>query len=92
MFVVDASVALKWFLIDEPYSDESIKLLNSNIILIAPDMVLVEVSNAAWKAVRQGRFSEYNARMITDKLQSLFSRLIPVSELIKGGGEHLILY
>ena len=47
MFVVDASVALKWFLIDEPYSDESVRLLNGNIVLIAPEMVLVEVSNAA---------------------------------------------
>ncbi len=83
MFVVDASIALKWFLIDEPYSDESIKLLNGNIALIAPDLVLIEVSNAAWKSVRQGRFTERNARMITEKLQSLFSRLIPTSELIK---------
>ena len=33
--------------------------------------------------MRQGRFAERNARMITDKLQSLFSTLVPTSELIK---------
>ena len=83
MFVIDASVAIKWFLTDEPFADESIRLLESNASLIAPDFLLVEVSNVAWKTVRQGRMTEITARAITDKLPSVFQMLSPTPLLIK---------
>ena len=44
MFVIDASVALKWFLIDEQYSDESLRLLNSNIVLITLKWFLLKLA------------------------------------------------
>jgi predicted nucleic acid-binding protein len=52
MYVVDASLAVKWF-IPEPLSDEAMKLLanfRSKISdLTAPDLIVVEVGSALWK-------------------------------------------
>ncbi len=46
--VVDASVAVKWF-IPERGSIEAIKLLNSSNQLFAPDIIRPEVGNILWK-------------------------------------------
>jgi predicted nucleic acid-binding protein len=56
MIVVDASVGLKWFLV-EPGRTEARMLLDSGEALIAPDLLIAEVCNAAWRAARQGRLS-----------------------------------
>ena len=51
-FVVDASVAVKWF-IPEPDSDKAYILLNDFLLhglaLIAPDHLVSEVGNTLWK-------------------------------------------
>ena len=52
--VVDASVALKWF-VDEDGSDRAVALLDGDEPLIAPDLVVAEVCNAAWKSLRRRR-------------------------------------
>jgi predicted nucleic acid-binding protein len=50
--VVDASVAAKWFL-PEPYKDKAEKplrdFIGEKIDLIAPDLIVAEVSNLLWK-------------------------------------------
>ncbi len=50
--VVDASVALKW-MVKELRSDLAIDLLNSAESLVAPELVVAEVCNAAWKSLRR---------------------------------------
>lgn len=52
-FVVDASVALKWFL-PEPDSDKADGLLRDETDLIAPGLIWVELANAVWKNARMG--------------------------------------
>lgn len=47
-FVVDASVAIKWF-VPEKGSIEAIKLLHSGCRLFAPDIIRPEVGNIIWK-------------------------------------------
>jgi predicted nucleic acid-binding protein len=51
-YVIDASVALKWFLSEEE-SDGADALfeafLRNRIELLAPDVLLLEVANALWK-------------------------------------------
>ena len=48
--VVDASVALRWcFQLNG--SDRAEELLRSDDHLIAPDLVIAEITNAAWKFV-----------------------------------------
>ena len=45
--VIDASVALKWF-VEEQGSDKARGLLSREERLIAPELLLAEVFNAAW--------------------------------------------
>jgi predicted nucleic acid-binding protein len=45
ILVIDASVALKWF-VDEPRRDQTRDVLGSDFDLVAPDLILVEVANA----------------------------------------------
>ena len=47
-FVVDASVALKWF-VEEDGSERAAALLASKDLLIAPDLIVPEVCDAAGK-------------------------------------------
>ena len=52
-FVVDASVAVKWYLPEE-HSDCAARLCRSGTVLEAPDLLHGEVGNALWKRVRRG--------------------------------------
>jgi predicted nucleic acid-binding protein len=58
MPVVDASVALKWFLADEPDADLALMILAGGAALTAPDIIVAEVCNAAWKSARLGRITQ----------------------------------
>lgn len=48
--VVDASVAVKWYL-PEDMSDAALGLLGSGFMLHAPDLLRAELANAFWKRV-----------------------------------------
>ena len=67
LFVVDASVAAKWFLPRdrETLVDEAFSLLDKygkkEVLFIVPDLFWVELANVIWKAVRLGRFSKASA-------------------------------
>jgi predicted nucleic acid-binding protein len=54
--VVDASVAIKWF-VPEPLSDEAERLLDGGDVLFAPDFLLIEFGNIMWKKVRLGELA-----------------------------------
>ena len=53
MLVVDASVAVKWFL-DEPGDREARTLVEGIEPLIAPELIVAEVLNAIWKRLMAG--------------------------------------
>lgn len=53
MIVVDASVAVKWFL-NEAYSKDALALLSADEKLIAPQLVAYEVAGAFVRARRRG--------------------------------------
>ena len=55
-WVVDASVAVKWF-VDEAHSATARAVLASGQPLIAPDLIVPETCNTAWKKVRRGDIS-----------------------------------
>lgn len=52
-YVVDASVAVKW-LIAEPLSDESARLLDADVTLLAPDLLFAEATSALAAKHRHG--------------------------------------
>lgn len=51
-FVVDASVAAKWF-IPEIHSAAASRFLDPEILLCAPDLIVPEFGNVLWKKVRR---------------------------------------
>ena len=53
LFVVDASVAVKWML-PEPLSREAMRLQSPSDQLHAPSFFEIELANVLWKKVRQG--------------------------------------
>ncbi|MBI3210837.1 MAG: type II toxin-antitoxin system VapC family toxin [Candidatus Solibacter usitatus] len=61
MIVVDASVAVKWFL-PEDGSEAAFELLKGKEILIAPDLIRVEVSNAFMRRARKGDITHAEAK------------------------------
>lgn len=61
--VVDASVAVKWFMPEE-LAAEADQLLDSRYALTAPDLLWLEVGSAFWKKVRRGDVDADSARGI----------------------------
>ena len=79
--VVDASVAIKWFL-PEPLSDKAALLLRDSLHagarLTAPDLFIPEVGNALWKrAVLLKDIEEQEARKMFSDLLRLHLTLVP---------------
>lgn len=73
-FVIDASVAVKWFIAEEE-SDKAAQLLTSSQQLIAPDFVIVEVCNAAWKLHRSGRIGAAQVDAVAARIGEFFAEL-----------------
>jgi len=68
LFVLDASVAAKWFLSakDERLTDEALalfsKFVQGEVRFIVPDLFWAELASAFWKAIRLGRFEKSSAQ------------------------------
>lgn len=76
--VVDASVVAKWVM-NEDDSDRALTL-RAETDLIAPSLIVAEVGNALWKAVRRGEVKKLDA---LDALSVAFGPLhaiIPTEE------------
>ena len=69
-FVVDASVAIKWYL-PEPHDDHAALLRRDGAGLDAPDLLYAEVANTLWKRVRRGELTAAAAEAIADSLARL---------------------
>ncbi|MCW5700162.1 MAG: type II toxin-antitoxin system VapC family toxin [Rhodospirillales bacterium] len=78
--VVDASVALKVF-VDELASDQATALVNSGEPLIAPDLVVAELCNAAWRLWRQGELTEQQVHIIAENAPHLFAERVSHDQL-----------
>jgi predicted nucleic acid-binding protein len=65
-FVVDASVAIKWF-VDEPDSAQAARLLRHP--LAAPDLLAPECANILWKKVARAELSPEEAEVIALALE-----------------------
>jgi predicted nucleic acid-binding protein len=80
-FVVDASVALKWFLPDEPLAAEALAIVQDGSALIAPDILIAEVCNGAWRSARLGRIGQDQVDEIAAILPRFFETLIGAAAL-----------
>lgn len=81
MNIVDASIAVKWFVV-EPGHAEALDLIRSETKLFAPDLVLVEVANALRRKFKIGELSEVQWREAVDALPLYFDGLIASTGLL----------
>jgi len=66
LFVVDASVVVKWF-VPEIHSDKARRLLAGPHAYIAPDLLFAETANTIWKKVRRKELTaEDGRRLVAD--------------------------
>jgi predicted nucleic acid-binding protein len=78
--VVDASVAVKWY-VRQPDSAAARLLSEAEESLIAPDMIMAEVANALWRHVKAGETSRSESLRAIASLPSLLSELVPARDL-----------
>jgi predicted nucleic acid-binding protein len=69
-YVLDASIAIKWF-VPEVHSDAARLLLANNHIFLVPDFFFAEVANVLWKRVRRGENTAENARQTLTDLNAI---------------------
>lgn len=63
VFVVDASLVVKWF-VPEVNWLAARKWLDASHDYLAPDLIFPEVGNALWKKVRKGELSPQDAQSL----------------------------
>ncbi len=80
ILVIDASVACKWFF-EEPLSVEARTLAESGEAFAAPDMILVECANAAWRRVSGETVPLSHAQAFLAALPQWFKILVPSGQL-----------
>jgi len=79
--VVDASIVIKWF-VDEPLHENARQILTGREELHAPDLLISEIGNIAWKKIMRGEIGEAHAQSIVSSLHDLPITLHPSVELI----------
>lgn len=68
--VVDASVAIKWF-IPEVHAIDASRLLNKNLQFMAPDLIFAEFGNILWKKCRARELTSNVATEILNDFKRL---------------------
>jgi predicted nucleic acid-binding protein len=79
--VVDASVAAKW-LIEEDDSELARRLLVAGERLVAPDILLAEIANVAWRKHRTGQATAEQAHAMPQSLRLAPVELVPTPALV----------
>ena len=80
-FVVDASVAIKWF-IPEVHSPAAARLLDPRIYLSAPDLIGPELGNTLWKKVRRGEIDPKEASQVLEAFDKTTLEIYPSAVLL----------
>lgn len=74
IFVVDTSVAVKWF-VEEPEHQHAKALLLPGTEIAAPDLLLVEVANVLWRKQRGGHMTAAQVDQALEKLPTFFQHI-----------------
>ena len=81
VFVVDASVVIKWF-VPEVNSEAARRWLDTSHDYLAPDLVFPEAGNAIWKKVRRGELAVDDARRLARDISGAAIEAIPMRGLL----------
>jgi predicted nucleic acid-binding protein len=66
--IIDASVAIKWF-VEEPGSESARHLWRNERHLLAPDLIVPEVCNTIWRKARVGQATPAQADEVVVRMQ-----------------------
>jgi len=80
--VVDASVAIKWY-VPEIYEQEASRLQKSGDTLHAPELVLPEFGNIVWKKVARREITEKEGQKIVTEFSRANLVYHPQRQIIK---------
>ena len=80
-YVVDASIAAKWYL-PEVHADAARRLTTGSHTLHAPDLLYPEFTNILWKRVRRADMSEAEAAATVHALLTVPLQVHPSAPLI----------
>jgi predicted nucleic acid-binding protein len=81
-YVVDASVAVKWY-VPEVHSVEAERLLDPAYDLHAPDLIVPEFGNILWKKVGRAELTAAQARKIVEAFIDVPMFKHPASPLLE---------
>ena len=88
MPVIDASVAAKLYLLDEPDAALAAAYVGDPArTIVGPDFLLAELAAAMRNAARDGRLSRPNALAAVDDLQERITRLVPIGPFVRSALE-----
>lgn len=79
--VVDASVAVKWFL-PEHGAEPAIALLRGGHRLLAPDLLWIEVASVLWIVARRGAITADEAQRVIADTAAFPVEIIPSAALL----------
>ncbi len=82
LYVVDASVAIKWY-VPEIHSETAACLLDGTHEIIAPDLLLPEFGNILWKKVERGQITIETSRTILQEFKAVTLRIYPSEPLLE---------
>lgn len=80
-YVVDANVAIKWYL-PEIHDEAARRLLATEHTLLAPDLIFSECGNILWKRVRAGQITREEAQEVLESLGNLELEVSPSWPLV----------
>lgn len=81
VFVVDASLVVKWF-VPEVHSAAARRWVDASHDYIAPDLVFPEVGNAVWKKIRRGELSEDEGQRLVSDISAIGVEAVSMRALL----------
>ena len=81
VFVVDASLVVKWF-VPEVHSAAARKWLDASHDYIAPDLLFPEAGNAIWKKVRRGELTPEHGQSLLIDLSAVGVEAVSMRALV----------
>lgn len=93
--VIDSSVAVKWF-VPQPNSGKAQELLNayqnSELLLLAPDLIYAEVGNVIWKMSRFQNLVQTDAIAVLEAFRTIEFLITPSSVLLQEAYRFAAMY
>jgi predicted nucleic acid-binding protein len=89
--VIDASVAVKWF-VSEEASDKADEVSASDYTLLAPRLIVTEVANAMARKAMQGLITPLEATEYVRTLPQFLAGLLDVDDLIESALQNACIH